>query len=154
MVDLSSLKILTEKLNSEFSECIGKKDSDVLKSSFQIVIDNMDNYVVVIAPDLKVILVNKKMRKMLKDRINVDVSLGEDAYKQLYNLDNPPPWDPFLPAIKSKKVTIREFISPTTGRKYGIIAIPMIYNGTSGVVGIATDEEDGINGSRSLQWLR
>ena len=73
--------------------------------------------------------------------MNLDVKTGDDAYKQLYNLDKPPEWDPFMPAIIHRRVTIREFISPATKRKYGIIAIPLIYNGVSAVIGIATDED-------------
>ena len=143
MVNLDSLKILTEKLDSTFAkDFCEKNDSAMLRLNvFQHVIDNMDNYVSVVSPDLKLMMINLKMRCMLKERLNLDAKIGEDAYKQLYNLDSPPEWDPFIPAIKHKRVTIREFISPTTKRKYGIIAIPLIYNGTSGVVGIATDED-------------
>jgi len=146
MVDLKNLTALTKQLdNVEFSkEFIKEKDeSDLLQmKAFQIMIDNMDNYVVVVTPDLKVSFVNIKIKNMLKDRLNIDVQIGESAYKQLYGLDSPPIWDPFLPAFKHKRVTIREFISPVTKRKYGIIAIPMIYNGVSAVVGIATDEDE------------
>jgi hypothetical protein len=145
MVELTSLKTLTEKLNSSFAlDFINKEtDSSMLRlKTFQTVIDNMDNYVAVVTPDLKLSMINKKMRKMLKDRLNLDVCIGQEAYHQLYGFDKPPEWDPFLPAIKHKRVTIREFISPTTKRKYGIIAIPMIYNGVSAVVGIATDEDE------------
>lgn len=143
MVELQGLKDLTEKLNSSFAkDFIEKNDSALLRlNAFQHVIDNIDNYITVVTPDLKLYMINKKMKKMLKDRLNLDVKIGEDAYKQLYNLDKPPEWDPFMPAIVHRRVTIREFISPATKRKYGVIAIPLIYNGVSAVIGIATDED-------------
>jgi hypothetical protein len=57
-------------------------------------------------------------------------------------MDTIPDWDPFVSAIKRRKIIIREFVSPTTKRKYGLIAIPLIYNGVSGVMAIAMDEDE------------
>jgi hypothetical protein len=143
MVELKGLVELTRKLDISFAkDFVEKNDSAMLRmKAFQNVIDNIDNYVSVVTPDLKLYMINKKMEKMLKDRLNLNVKIGESAYKQLYNLDCPPEWDPFMPAIVHRRVTIREFISPSTKRKYGIIAIPLIYNGVSAVIGIATDED-------------
>lgn len=143
MVNLESLKILTSQLDTNFSKDFASIDSLMLRmNTFQNVIDNMDNYVAVITPNLKLQMINSKMNIMLKERLGICVCQGDDVYKTLYGLNEPPEWDPFLPAIKHRRVTIREFISPVTKRKYGIIAIPMIYNGVSAVVGIATDEDE------------
>ena len=143
MVNLESLKILTEKLNTDFSKDFTTKANDNIRlKGFQDAINNMDNYVAVVTPDLKLAMINKKFTQMLKDRLGLCPCIGDNVYKTLYNLDELPVWDPFIPAIKHKRVTIREFISPTTKQKYGIIAIPMIYNGVSAVVGIATDEDE------------
>jgi len=144
MVELSSLVSLTEKLDTTFAkDIVSHTDSALIRmSQFQKVIDNIDSYVAVVSLDLKMIMTNKKMATMLNERLGVCPKAGDPVYKTLYNLDEIPSWDPFIPAIKRRRVTMREFISPTTKRKYGLIAIPLIYNGVSGVIAIATDEDE------------
>jgi len=148
MVELSQLKTLTEKLNSTFAEDFitseKKPCEDTLKrlNEYQLIIDNIDSYVAIVTLDLKMALVNKKMKNMLNERLGLCPSVGDPVYKSLYNMDTIPDWDPFVSAIKRRKIIIREFVSPTTKRKYGLIAIPLIYNGVSGVMAIATDEDE------------
>ncbi len=149
MVELFALKTLTEKLDTRFAETfvmperIGSHD-DVLKklNEYQLIIDNIDSYIAIVTIDLKMALVNKKLKEMLKDRLGICPSPGDPVYKTLYNLDTIPEWDPFVSAIKRRKIIIREFTSPATKRRYGLIAIPLIYDGVSGVMAIATDEDE------------
>jgi hypothetical protein len=101
----------------------------------------MEDYIIVVNTDLTISMFNEKMGKLVKDKLNIDLKKGDNIYKAMYNIDSPPEWDPFIPSIKSKKVVVREFISPITKSRYSVISIPMIYNGISGVVGITTGDD-------------
>ena len=141
MVDLSNLRLITAELDTTLAkDMLHPTFPSMRMDVFKIVLDKIDNYVIVIDTNLKVIMVNKKTQELLQNTIGKCVCQGDDWYKVVFGLDSPPHWDPLTRAIKTRKVVIKTIESPHSPLKFNTINIPIIYNGVSGVVGIGVDD--------------
>jgi len=144
MVDLSNLRLLTAELDVNLAkDMIHPEFPSIRLDIFKNVIDKIDNYVIVVDTKLKVVMVNKKMQDFLQKTIGKCVCAGDDWYKVVFGLDEIPHWDPLTRAIKTRKVVMKTIESPKLGLKFCTLIIPIIYNGTSGVVGIGVEDFNG-----------
>lgn len=141
MVDLSNLRLITAELDTTFAKDIGHPDfPSVRLDTFKTIIDRIDNYVIVINKDLKVVMVNKKCHDLILETTGKEIKAGDDWYKVVFNFDSPPSWDPIMRAVNTRKIVLKTIESPITKKKYCSINIPIIYNGVSGVVGLGVED--------------
>ena len=141
MVDLSNLRLITAELDTTLGKDMLHPNFPTIKMGiFKTIIDKIDNYVIVIDTNLKVVMVNQLAQDLILKATGKCINAGDDWYKVVFGLDSPPHWDPLTRAIKTRKVVLKTIESPLSKKKFCTINIPVIYNGVSGVVEIGVDD--------------
>lgn len=129
MVDLSRLTEITHELAEDIKN---RKFGDCLRF-VTFLLDNIDTHIVILDEDCKVIFANKFAR----DNIKIDY-----LNKTPRELGMCKSFDckvcPFSSSMAGKKVISRTFTSKT-GKKMRMLCLPLLYNGSSGVIVILED---------------
>jgi len=132
MVNLELLKQLTQELAEEIK--LGKNGNTF--NSICSIFDNLESYVAIVNSDCKLIYLNPSAIRNYKIRTNMDIKIGDNCLKLLQ--DNKEfCLDCLSQRCKNQRKVLSEIMtSPNTGIKYWRTCIPLIYNGTSGVIEI------------------
>jgi hypothetical protein len=141
MVNLDALRKVTEELSysmideteaTEHNLVFDDEKRKLTLQILQVVIDNIDEFAVLVNKRAEIILMNKKLKSDL-DSLGLTINPGEQWYKIWGKEDRT---FPIQKAFKTKETLVGVWDSPMKFR-YKYVCIPFIYDGVSAVLGIA-----------------
>jgi len=138
MIDLEPLS----KLTRELAEEIHKKESGLAFKSICIVFDNLKSIISIIDSDCKFIYLNKAAIDYTHDLLKIDISIGDHCLKLLGNDSKLCESCSSKKCVNERRIISEVFKSPNTHIKYWKTAIPLIYDGISGVIIILENNYD------------
>jgi hypothetical protein len=142
MVDLEALRKITLELSRNIVDEEEAKEHKLIfddeKRKFtleilQIIINNIDEFVVLVNKRAEVVLINDKLKQDL-DSLGLSVNIG-DCWYNIWG-DKKDSTFPIQKAFKTRDILMGEWDSPMKFR-YRYVCIPLIYDGVSAVLGIA-----------------